>query len=370
MDFNLSEDHKLIKDTINRFVRDEYDFETRLKIVEEGLGSSDKIWGQIAELGLVAAVLPEEAGGLGGTGLDIAVVMEEFGRGIVVEPYLATAVLGAGVLATIGGHDDLLESVIAGEVKLAFAHYEPEARYNPKRIDSNALKDGDGYTLTGEKSVVAHAGEADYLIVSAVADSEIGLFLVPADADGLSIRDYPTQDGGRAGEVSLDDVTLGEGALLATGADAQAAIDLAIDRGILAVAAEALGAMEAARDLTLDYLKTRTQFGVPIGKFQALQHRMVDLCLEVEQVRSLVTLAAVKFDEPGPERDKALSAVKVKVGQAGRLVSEESIQLHGGIGVTWEYALGHIAKRLTMIDHSFGDTDYHLKRFIKLKKAA
>jgi len=370
MDFNLSEDHKLIKDTIARFMRDEYGFEKRLKIVEEGKGSDDATWAQLAELGLVAAVLPESAGGLGGTGLDIAVVMEEFGRGILAEPYLATAVLGAGILADIGGHDALLDGVIAGETKLAFAHYEPSARYNPKRIDTNAGKDGTGYVLTGEKSVVWHGGEADYLIISAVADSDIGLFLVPADADGMTVRDYPTQDGARAAEISLDDVTLGEGALLASGDAAQKAIDLAIDRAMLAVGAEALGAMEAARDMTLDYLKTRKQFGLEIGKFQALQHRMVDLCLEIEQVRSLVTLAAVKFDEPGLERDKALAAMKVKVGQGGRLVSEESIQLHGGIGMTWEYALGHLAKRLTMIDHSFGDSDYHLKRFVKLKRAA
>lgn len=370
MDFDLSEDHTMIKDTINRFVREAYDFETRQKIVEAETGSSDEIWGQIAELGLMAAVLPEEAGGLGGTGLDIAVVMEEFGRGIVTEPYLATAVLGAGALAEIGGHEALLEEVIGGGVKLAFGHFEPAARYSAKIVKTTATKDGDGYTLNGAKSVVSGGGQADQLVLTAKVDGELAIFLVPADADGLTVRDYATQDGMRAAEISLEGVSLGLGACLATGDKAQEVVDNTLARGIMAVSAEALGAMEAARDLTHEYLKTRTQFGVAIGKFQALQHRMVDMVIEIEQVRSLVLLAATNFDTPGAERDKTLAALKVKVGQAGRLVAEESIQLHGGIGMTWEYALGHYSKRLTMIDHSFGDVDYHLKRFIDLKKAA
>ena len=361
MDFNLSDDHRMIQDMISRFVRDTYDFESRQSFVGSDIGYSQEIWSQLAELGVIAAALPESAGGFGGTGLDIMLVMQEMGRGLVVEPYLATAILGAGILVDVGGQENLLESIIAGETKVAFAHYAPGRRYNATKLDTTAAKSGEGYNLTGNKSVVLNAAAADHLIVSAELDGAPALFLVSCDADKLSIRDYATQDGSRAGEVSLDGT---EGALIAQGEAAATAISNALARGTLAVCAEAIGVMEVARDMTVDYLKTRTQFGINIGKFQALQHRMVDACLEIEQARSLVMLAATKFEGDVAERDKLLSAMKVKIGQAGRLVGEESIQMHGGIGMTWEYALGHYAKRLTMIDHQFGDVDYHLKKFM------
>jgi len=370
MDFALSEDHRLIKDTLARFIRQDYDADTRAKIIDSEEGWSAEKYTQLAELGTLAAVLPEDAGGIGGTGLDIALVMEELGRGPVAEPFLAT-MLGAGILADIGGHEDLLESVIGGETKLAFAHYEPGKRYNKNLIDTSATADGEGFVLSGEKSGVIHGAAADHLLVTAKLDGgETAIFLIPGDADGIDMRDYPTMDGSRGAEITFDGVIIGAGALLARGADADNARDRAIARGILAVSAEALGAMQAARDLTVDYLKTRTQFGVPIGKFQALQHRTVDFIIEIEQVRSLVQLASFEFDKAPEIRDRALAALKVKAGQAGRLVAEEAVQMHGGIGVTWEYALGHFAKRLIMIDHQFGDVDYHLSHFMAAAEPA
>ena len=370
MDFELSEDHKLIKDTVARFVRDEYGFEDRQKITSSDQMWSDEVYGQLAELGLIAAVLPEAAGGIGGSGLDIMVIMEELGRGLVIEPFFATAILGAGALAAVGGHEELLEGVIAGETRLAFAHHEPGRRYSVNRVDATATVSGDTVTLNGAKSVVAQGGAAHHIIVSAKDGDEMVLVLVPADSEGMTVRAYQTNDGGNAAEITLENVELGAGAVIARGDAAASAIHQTLNRGLLALGAESIGAMEAARDLTVDYLKTRSQFGVPIGKFQALQHRMVDCCLEIEQARSLVMLAANEFQTPGDALDRVLAAMKVKVGQSGRLMAEEGIQMHGGIGMTWEYSLGHFAKRLIMIDHQLGDVDYHMKRFMALKAAA
>lgn len=367
MDFNLSEDHKLLKDMVSRFVREQCDFDSRDKIIKSDKGHSAEVWAQMAELGLVAAVLPERVGGLGGSGLDIMVVMEELGRGIVVEPFVATAVLGAGLLAEDGAEGRgtaLLDDVIAGGHKLALAHYEPGARYNAAKVDA-ALAGG---KLSGAKSVVLNGGDADTLIVSAKEGGTLKLVLVAANAAGVTIKPYKTHDGFAAAEVSLDGVAVGADDILLAGDAAEAALGRALARGTFALCAESLGAMENARDATLEYLRTRTQFGVPIGKFQVLQHRLVDVCLEIEQVRSIVLLAASKLDDE--DRDRHVSAAKALVGRVGRLVSEEAIQMHGGIGVTWELPLAHVAKRLVMIDHWFGDTDYHLKRFQAGVKAA
>ncbi|RMB07958.1 acyl-CoA dehydrogenase family protein [Eilatimonas milleporae] len=374
MDFTLSEDHRLLKDMIARFVREKYDFETRDKIYKSDLGYSRDHWAQMAELGLIGAVLPERVGGFGGTPIDIMVVMEELGRGIVIEPFVATAILGAGLLADEragGAGPGLLDDVIAGGRLLAFAHYEPGARYNAARIAASLAADGDGYRLTGAKSVVINGGEADTLIVSArLPDGGTALVLVPGDGDGVARRAYPTVDGSRGAEITFENVAVPADHVLMTGGAADDAIGETLARGAFALSAEALGAMENARDATLDYLRTRTQFGVPIGKFQALQHRMVDVCTEIEQARSIVLTATTAFGKPAGERDRLISAAKSLVGRVGRLVAEEAVQMHGGIGVTWEYSVAHVAKRLVMIDHYFGDTDYHLKRFTKLSRAA
>jgi hypothetical protein len=377
MDFELSEERRILRDTAARFIRDNYDMKTRHALATSAEGFSRDKWREFAELGLVAALLPAEVGGLGGFGEDILVVMEEIGRGLVVEPFLATAVLGGGLIAELGSEAQkaILEEVIAGTRLLAFAQGEAESRYSLSEVRTRAERRGDGWRLNGQKSVVLNGDSADLLVVSArtsgAADDEAGLavFLVDASAQGVSRRGYATVDGGHAADVGLADVKVGEDALLGEAGQAFPAIERAVGRGLLALCAEALGTMEVCRDMTLDYLRTRKQFGAPIGKFQALQHRMVDLCLEIEQARSAVMFAAGKLEAPRPERERALSAAKNLTGRVGRLVAEESIQLHGGIAMTWEYALPHFAKRLTMIDHQLGDADHHLERFIAFSQA-
>lgn len=372
MDFNISEERRMLRDTAARFIQDRYPIETRHKIAASDLGFSREMWSEFAELGLIGALLPAEAGGFGGTGEDIIVVMEEVGRGLVVEPFLANAVLGAGLIADTGSHAQKadLAHVIDGTRLVTFAHSEPESRYSLSDVRTRAENKGGAWTLTGRKAVVFNGDSADRLIVSARVsgdpDSEdgIALFIVDTGTTGISRRGYGTADGGRAADIDLDGVTLGDDAVLGKAGAAYPAIEKAIGRGVLALCAEALGVMEVCKDMTVEYLRTRKQFGVPLASFQALQHRIVEMGLEIEQARSGVMLAAGKLDAPRAERERALSAAKNLVGRVGRLVAEESIQLHGGIAMTWEYALPHYAKRLTMIDHQLGDVDHHLERFI------
>ena len=311
---------------------------------------------------------PEAYGGLGGGGVDLMVVGEAFGRGLVVEPFLATVVLG-GALVELAGSDaqkaDILPRVAAGEALLAFAHGEPQGRYELAHVATRA----EGGRITGRKSVVINGDTADTLIVSArtaggAGDADgIGLFLVARGAAGLTVRGSPTIDGGRSSEVTLEDVRAEP---LGKPGAGFPAIEAAVARGIAYLCAEAVGAMEHVCDVTLDYLKTRKQFGRPIGSFQALQHRMVDMRAELEKARSMAILAAARLGAGRTERERAASAAKVTIGRAGRHVAEEAIQLHGGIAMTWEYALSHYAKRLVMIDHLLGDVDHHLERFAAL----
>ncbi|MEL6364531.1 MAG: acyl-CoA dehydrogenase family protein [Pseudomonadota bacterium] len=378
MDFSLSDDRRMLQETVERYVREQYDHETRMKIAGSEDGTSSEKWAEMAELGLVGAFLPEEAGGFGGAGYDIVVVMKELGRGIVVEPFLATAVMGAGAIAVAGtdAQKAMLEEVIAGAKTLAFAHGEPASRYDYAHVETRAEKSGDGWTLTGAKAVVPNGDGADMLVVSARVSGDaadeagLALFLVDASAEGVERRGYPTVDGYRAAEITLSNVKVGADGVLGEPGAAYDVIEQVIARGVLALCAEATGAMETARDLTLEYLKQRNQFGQPIGRFQALQHRMVDVCMEIEQANSAVTFAAASLEAPRAERERALSAAKSLIGRVGRLVAEEAIQLHGGNGMTWEYAIPHYCKRLTMIDHMLGDTDHHLERFIRFNKAA
>jgi len=371
MDFTLSEERRMLKDTAERFIREQYPMGKRHEFAGDEGGFSRAMWREFGELGLIGALLPPEAGGLGGTGEDIALVFEALGRGLVVEPFLASAVLAGGVLAEAGAHE-ALEAVIAGEGVPAFAHGEPEGRYAPVHIATRAVQDG-GWRLTGSKAVVLNGGSADALVVSArvagqVADEAgISLFRVDPTQSGVTRSAYALIDGGAAAEVTLEGAAaspLGE-----PGA-AFPAIERAVGRGILAVCAEALGAMESAKDMTVDYLKTRVQFGRPIGANQVLQHRMVDLLIEIEQARSCVMLAASTLEADRLTRERNLSAAKHLVGRVGRQVAEEVIQMHGGIAMTWDAAVPHYAKRIVMIDHLFGDTDFHLDRFIRLSREA
>lgn len=372
MDFSLSEEQRLLKETVDRLVRDRYGFEARQAAADSEEGFSRATWATFAELGLLAVPFPEEVGGLGGGGVDLMVVAEAFGRGLVVEPYLATVVLGGGLVELAGSEAqkaDILARVVAGETLLAFAHGEPQGRYQLSHIATRAEPTGDSWILTGRKSVVLSGDVADTLIVSArtgggtVDRDGIGLFLVSRGAAGLTVRGSPSIDGGRSAEIVLDGVAAGP---LGEPGGAYPAIEAAVARGIVALCAEAVGAMEVACDTTLDYLKTRKQFGRPIGSFQALQHRMVDMRTELEQARSMAILAAAKLGADRLERERTVSAAKVTIGRAAHHVAEEAIQLHGGIAMTWEYALAHYAKRLVMIDHLLGDVDFHTERFIAL----
>jgi pimeloyl-CoA dehydrogenase small subunit len=373
VDFDYTEEQRLLDETVRRLVKDEYEFAKRKKYQVEPQGFSPALWAKYAEIGLLGLPFAEEHGGFGGSGIDTMIVMEALGRGLALEPYLATVVLGGGLVALAGSNGQksaILPEIAAGKVKLAFAHGERGARYDLARVSTTAKAQGDGFILNGEKSVVLHGGAADKLIVSARTAGSggdkngISLFLVDRNAKGVTVRDYPTVDGLRAADVALNNVAAGGDALLGPRDGALPFIVRAVDRAVVALCAEAVGIMEILNAMTLDYIKTRKQFGVPIGSFQVLQHRMVDMTIAAEQAKSMEILSAMSIDSNDQrERERAVSAAKVQIGLSGRLVGQQAIQLHGGIGMTDEYAAGHYFKRLAAIEHTFGDTDYHLDRF-------
>ncbi len=376
MDFEHTEERKLLAEMVRRYIADNYDLNGRHTAAALPEGFSRERWQAFAELGLIGALFPESAGGYGGAGADIAVLFEELGRGLVVEPFLA-ALLAGTVLAETRSDCPQLAGLIAEETILALAHEEADSRYDLARVTTEAKHnpDGSGWVISGAKSVVLAGDSADWLIVSARISGEvtqeagIGLFLIPANADGLSIRGYPTVDGMHAAEIALEAVTVDADALLAGEGSGYAMLERAIGAGLLALSAEALGAMDVSADLTVEYFKTRSQFGKTIGSFQALQHRLADVLIEISQTRSSLINAASRFgSDDRQEREWALSAVKVCAGRNGQMVAEEVIQMHGGIGMTWDYAVGHYAKRLVMIDHMLGDADHHLLRVANLSK--
>ncbi|MBU2533182.1 MAG: acyl-CoA dehydrogenase family protein [Alphaproteobacteria bacterium] len=378
MHFELSDERRMLADTARRFIADRYDIKTRHANAARDEGFNRETWAALADLGLIGALLPPEVGGFGGAGEDIAVVFESLGQGLVVEPFLATGILGAQPIALAGSDAQkaLLEEVIAGNLLLALAHGEPDSRYETARVSTRAERSGDGWKINGSKAVVLNGDSADKLVVSARTSGDttdtggISLFLVDATAAGVARRGYGNVDGGHAAEVTLKDVTVGADALIGQEGAGFETIEATYARGVIALAAESFGALEVARDMTLEYLKTRKQFGRTLGTFQALQHRMVDLCIEIEQVRSAILLAISTLDADRRTRELNVSAAKNLLGRVNRLVAEETIQLHGGMAMTWEYPLGHYAKRLTMIDHQLGDTDYHLQRYIDLSNSA
>lgn len=373
MDFEYSSDQQLLKDSVEKFVQDNYPFEQRRKLVATEEGFSRANWAQYAELGWLGMPFPETYGGYGGTAVETMIVMEAFGNGLVAEPFLPTVIMGGGAIVHGGSEaqkKDILPKVGEGKMMLALGFAERQSRYNLADVEVSAKKQGAGYVLNGMKSVVFGAPSADKIIVSARTagasrDAKgITLFLVDKGAKGLRVRGYPTADGLRAGEVHLENVALGAEAVVGTVDGGLSLLELVIDHAIAAVAGEAVGAMKTLNDMTLNYLKTREQFGQPIGKFQVLQHRMVDMFIAHEEAKSMAMMAAMRVDEKDAgERKKALSAAKVQIGKSARYVGQQAIQLHGGIGMTDEYAAGHYFKRLTMIDRSFGDNDFHLKRF-------
>ncbi len=368
MDFDLTEEQRLLKDSVDRLVADQYGFEQRKKYALEPPGYSAAMWDQLTELGMLGLPFEETLGGFGGGPVETAIVMEAFGRGLVLEPFFATVILGGGLLrraapaAVLGA---LGPRVAAGKLKLAFGHVERHSRYDLADVSTTARKDGGGFILDGAKSVVIHGDSADRIFVTARFAGErrardgIGLFLIDPATPGVSRRGYPTQDGQRAAELSITNARVTIDDLMND--NALPLIEQVVDEAIAALCAEAVGAMQAMHELTLEYLKTRKQFGRPIGSFQVLQHRSVDMLVAVEQARSMALFASVMAGEENPiERRRAISAAKVQIGRSGRHVGQEAIQLHGGIGMTAEYAVGHYFKRVTVIEQLFGDADTHL----------
>jgi pimeloyl-CoA dehydrogenase small subunit len=374
VDFDLSEEQRLLKESVERLIADRYSFEQRKKYLAEPDGWSREAWTQYAELGLLGLPFAEQHGGFGGGAVETMIVMEAFGRGLILEPYFATVVLGGGLIRRAGSdaqQAELLPRIAQGQLKLAFAHLERQSRWNLSDVATTARRNGSDWVLDGQKGVVLHGDCADRLLVTARASGGradrdgVGLFLIDATAHGVYRRGYPTQDGLRAAEIRFDGargaVPLGEPGQV------MGAIEQVIDEAIAALAGEAVGVMAAMQEITLDYLKTRQQFGRPIGQFQALQHRAVDLLTAVEQARSMALFATMMAGDSDPiARRRAISAAKVQIGRSGRQVGQEAIQLHGGIGMTMEYKVGHHFKRMTMIDQMFGDADQHLTELARL----
>ncbi len=376
MDFELSEEQRLLKDSVDRLTAQRYDFEARKKFMAEPEGWSRALWKQYVDLGLTALPFAEDHGGIGGGPVETMIVMETFGRSLALEPYFATVVLGGGFLrhgASDALKGELLPKVAAGETLLSFAHTERQSRYDLADVAATAKKDGAGYVLDGAKSLALHGDCADKFIVSARVSGDqrdkngIGLFLVDAKAPGVTRRGYPTVDGLRAAEVTLAGVKVGADAVIGEPGNAYPLIERVVDSGIAALAAEAVGAMSAMHEITVDFLKQRKQFGVPIGNFQVLQHRAGDMLIALEQARSMAMLATMMSEEENAaERRKAIAAAKVQIGRSGKIVGEGAIQLHGGIGMTMEYKVGHYFKRVTMIDKTFGDADHHLAALARM----
>jgi pimeloyl-CoA dehydrogenase small subunit len=376
MDFSLADERRMLQDTVRRMLAQDYTFEKRRAHSGSPEGFSRASWTQFAELGLLGLGVPEDDGGMGGDPFDTMIVMESFGRALVVEPYLACVVLGAGTLVAAGSaaqKSTWLPAIASGEKLLAFAHGEAAARYETRNVTTKAQKQGDGWKIDGTKAVVLNGDSADALLVSArtsggARDARgISLFLVDAKAKGITVRGYATQDGSRAAEIRFDGVVVGADALLGTVDAALPLIERAILRANAALCAEALGIIDALNEATLEYLKTRQQFGQPIGKFQALQHRMADMTIRAVEARSMAIVAASGAKQADlTEATRMVSAAKALVGQSARFVGQQAIQLHGGIGVTDELIVSHWFKRLTTINATFGDADHHLGVFSDL----
>jgi alkylation response protein AidB-like acyl-CoA dehydrogenase len=389
MDFELTDDQKMLQDALQRFVAGEYDFESRKKVLASESGFSETIWRGLAEQGVLGIGLPEEHGGLGGP-VEVMVVMEQLGAGLVLEPFLSTVVLGGGLIARHGSpaqHADILPRIVAGSCRVALAHHEKDARYALASVNTVAREGGDGYTLSGAKTVVLDGATANVLIVSAregavhssgsqpsnsasstfpgahggIGDVALSLFVVDPTAPGVEVVRYRTHDGRNAADVKLKDVRVGKDALIGTRGNALAIVEEALDHGIAALCAEAVGIMEALNRATLEYLKTRVQFGQPIGRSQVLQHRMADMFMMAVQARSMSLLATgrIASSHDAALRRRDISAAKAFIGKAARFIGQQAVQLHGGMGMTAELIVSHYFKRLTLINATFGDVDHH-----------
>jgi len=368
MDFNFNEEQQQFADALRRWVDKDYSFAVRQRGVHSASGFSDTAWDTLVELGMTALPVPEEQGGFSGNAVDMLLVMQELGRGLVVEPYFST-VWGAKFLQLAGNQHHRLEDVAKGEVKLACALAEKHSRYDLADIKTIAGINGEGYRIDGTKTVVIHGGQADALIVSARSagtqrdTNGISLFVVPAQTPGVLVKDYRTIDGQRAATVQFNHVAVPASALLSKLGGGWDLLEEAADYGVSLLCAEAVGAMDAIFNATLEYLKTRKQFGMAIGSFQSLQHRMADMYVHLEQARSMAMLVAARMACDAEERRRVASAAKVRIGQAAKFIGQQAVQLHGGMGVTDELPAAHHFKRLTMIELTLGDVDHHLERF-------
>jgi alkylation response protein AidB-like acyl-CoA dehydrogenase len=379
MDFSFSEEQTLLRNSVAKYIADNYSYDAWRKFTRNEVGRDPKQWAQFAELGLFAAPLPEAHGGLGGGPIDTLVIMEEFGKGLVVEPFVPTVVIAGGLIARHGSDAlkaEWLPKIAGGETIIAFAFAEPQGRYNLADLKTTAKKQGANFVVNGSKAVVIGAPWADQLVVTARTaggqrDAKgVSIFLVDKKSKGISTRDYPTVDGNRASEITFENVEVPASRVIGTLDGGLPLVERAIDEAIAAVCAEACGGMKVLVDATVEYSKTRKQFGVPIGKFQALQHRMVDMFVNYEQAVSITLMVTLKLSESDPERAKAASAAKAEIGKAGRFVGQQSVQIHGGMGMTDELNIGHYFKRLTIIDSLYGSTDHHLRRYGALAIAA
>ena len=375
MDFTFNEEQTLIQGQVEQFIQRDYDWESRQSLISTDSGYSLDNWNTFAELGWLGISLSDDYGGFGGSSIDTMILMEEFGKGLVLEPFLETVVMCAELIDKAGTSEqkkDVLTSVVEGRIQLALAYAEPQSRFNLADVMTEAKLESDNFILNGFKSVVMNGPNANKFIISARTsggqrdESGISLFLVDAEVSGLSSRDYQTVDNRRASELTLESVVIPRSCLIGELDEGFMVLDAAIDRSILAISAEAVGAMEVLYKTTVEYTKTREQFGTPIGKFQVLQHRMVDMFMEYEQCKSLLYMATMKHDEDSADAKKAISGLKYQVGNASKFIGQQSVQLHGGMGVTDELNVGHYFKRLTTIGTIFGNSDYHLKKYTSL----
>jgi pimeloyl-CoA dehydrogenase small subunit len=372
MDFDLSDEQRQLGDNLTRLMKERYGFENRKAYGATPLGFSEDLWRRYAELGLLGAPFAEADGGFGGGAVETMLIEEAFGRALVLEPYLPTVVLGGGALRHGGSpaqREALISAIAAGELRLALAHAERASGWNLFDVATIARKDGSSYVIDGEKGLVLNGDSAQKLIVLARTSggrrekSGLGLFLVDGGAEGVARRGYPTQDGLRAAEITLTKVRVAPEDVIGDPEGAGAVMERVVEDAIAALCAEAVGAMSEAMEITTEYLKTRKQFGVAIGSFQALQHRAAEMVVALEQARSMMMFATMMTGEADAgERAKAISAAKAQIGRSAKFIGQQATQLHGGIAMTYEYKLGHLFKRLTMIDLAFGDADEHLRR--------
>ncbi|HEX2140054.1 MAG TPA: acyl-CoA dehydrogenase family protein [Woeseiaceae bacterium] len=374
MDFSLTDEQSMLADSVERFIDNDYDFDTRQRIAASEDGYSREVWESFAELGWTAMLFSESDGGLDGGPVEMMVMMEQFGRGLVVEPFLATVVLAGGLLkraASPAQKERWLPALIGGEMQAALAFSEPQSRFRLSDVATTARADGTGYVLDGCKSVVPNGGGADLLIVPARTSGEqterdgITLFALSGQSEAVIRTPYPTVDGHRAAEIRLQGVRVEADAVLGRVGGGLEPLEATIEDATLAVCAEAYGILRSMQAKTVEYSKNRIQFGVPIGSFQALQHRMVDMLMACEQIRSLLLRATIAAASGSVSAQQAISALKYHVGTAGRLVAQEAVQLHGGMGVTWELDIAHYFKRFTAIELLFGNADFHLDRFVQ-----